>query len=367
MIIPRLPFYLKVSQLLIGICAFFFILYIGSAIILPVLFSLVIAILLNPFVNFLHRRKINRVIAIFMAVIVTIILVAALIYFLTSQMIRFSESFPEMKDQLLLLLHDIVNWVSLTFNISTAQVNAWIDNLRSKGIENSSIVVGQTLNAIKGILILVFLIPVYIFMFLFYKPLLLDFIGKLFESDNHKTVGDVLKQTKHLIQNYLIGLIMEMVLVAALNCAGLLILGIQYALLLGVIGAILNVIPYVGGLVAVLLTMLIALATESPTAALLVFIMYVVVQLIDNYWIVPKIVGSKVKLNALISIIVVLIGGAIWGIPGMFIAIPLTAIVKVIFDRIDGLNAWGFLLGDTMPPIGQGLFRLPQLKKKKSG
>jgi predicted PurR-regulated permease PerM len=141
------------------------------------------------------------------------------------------------------------------------------------------------------------------------------------------------------------------------------VLGIEYALLLGIVGALLNVIPYIGGLVAVALPMIVALATKStPIYALYVLIIYYIIQLIDNNFIVPKIVASKVKINALFSIIVVLAGNALWGIPGMFLSIPLLAIVKLLFDHIEPLKPWGLLLGDTMPSILKIKMRF---KKKK--
>jgi len=92
-----------------------------------------------------------------------------------------------------------------------------------------------------------------------------------------------------------------------------------------------------------------------------VFGIHIFIQIIDNDYIVPKIVASRVKLNALFSIIIVLVGNALWGIPGMFLSIPLLAIVKVIFDHIDSLKPWGFLLGDTMPPV----IKLKPIFKKK--
>jgi predicted PurR-regulated permease PerM len=146
-------------------------------------------------------------------------------------------------------------------------------------------------------------------------------------------------------------LLLEFVIVAALNSGALLILGIQYAILIGIIGAILNVIPLIGGFVAVALPVIIALATKSPSSCLLVIGAYVLIQFIDNHYIIPKVVASKVKINALISVIVVLSFGALWGIPGMFLSIPLTAIIKVVFDHIAPLKPWGFLLGDTMPSL----------------
>jgi len=132
---------------------------------------------------------------------------------------------------------------------------------------------------------------------------------------------------------------------------------------LAIIGAVLNVIPYIGGLVAVALPMIVALATKSTAwYAFYVLGLYYFIQLVDNNYIVPYIVASKVKINALFSIIVVFVGNALWGIPGMFLSIPLLAIVKLIFDHIEAAKPWGFLLGDTMPSI---LAIEPILKKIK--
>ena len=138
-------------------------------------------------------------------------------------------------------------------------------------------------------------------------------------------------------------------MVAVLNAAGLLLLGINYAILLGIIGALLNVIPYIGGIVAVALIMAVALVTKSGLYAVYALAVILFIQFIDNNYIIPKIIGSKVKLNSLICLVAVLLGDALWGIPGMFLSIPLTAIVKLIFDRIESLKPWGYLFGDTMP------------------
>jgi predicted PurR-regulated permease PerM len=129
---------------------------------------------------------------------------------------------------------------------------------------------------------------------------------------------------------------------------------------------LLNLIPYIGGIIAVAIPMAVAFATrDSAWYAIYVLIIYYIIQVIDNNYIVPKIVASKVKINALFSIIVVIAGNALWGIPGMFLSIPLLAIVKLIFDNVDPLKPWGFLLGDTMPEImGNIINPLKRIKKK---
>jgi predicted PurR-regulated permease PerM len=135
------------------------------------------------------------------------------------------------------------------------------------------------------------------------------------------------------------------------------LLGIDYAIILGITGAILNIIPYVGGVIAIALPMIIAFVTkDSISYPILVFFVYIFIQFIDNHFIIPKIVASRVQINALISVIVVLIGSALWGIPGMFLSIPLTAIIKVIFDHIEPLKPWGYLLGNVVPTASKFSF-----------
>jgi predicted PurR-regulated permease PerM len=120
-------------------------------------------------------------------------------------------------------------------------------------------------------------------------------------------------------------------------------------MLLGIITALLNLIPYIGIMLASLITVLAALADSSNISVVLgVLGISIVVQFIDNNILIPRIVGSKVRINALVSMVAVIIGGTIAGIPGMFLAIPLIAIVKVIFDRIESLSPFGFLMGDDM-------------------
>src|SRR5205085_10412767 len=108
--------------------------------------------------------------------------------------------------------------------------------------------------------------------------------------------------------------------------------------------------PYVGGLIAILLPILMSLVTtDSFSSIIAIVISYLAIQFVDNNFLVPRIVSSKVQINALVSIIVVLLGGLLWGIPGMFLSIPFIAILKIIFDRVDGLKPWGRLLGDEVP------------------
>jgi predicted PurR-regulated permease PerM len=361
----KFPFYAKASFFLVGMFAFISMLYIGKGIIVPLIFAVILSILLHPIVNFLVRIRINRVLAISITLIFAIALIAALGAFLFSQFSMFSESWPKMIEKFDGYFDEMVNWASGYFNLSPDKILDWVAKTRGELFNNSGTAIGTTLVTVGNGLVVILLIPVYVFMTLFYQPLLIEFLRRVFGAENRVEVGKIVSQVKSLIQNYLSGLVIEAVLVAILNISALLILGIEYAFLLGILGALLNVIPYLGGLVAVALPMMVAFVTKSsPVYPLYVMAAYYFIQLIDNNFIVPKIVASKVKINALVSIIVVLAFGALWGIPGMFISIPLTAIIKLIFDHIEPLKPWGFLLGDTMPQMT--IFKIKPRRKKDS-
>lgn len=347
----RLPFYARASILIVGLFAFVAALYIGRSIIVPIVFAVIIAVLLLPVVSFFVRRKINRVVAIMITLFLSFTIIAAFGFLVFGQLSRFTESFPELVISFTKAINDGINLIAGYLDINPKNVFEWVTKTTDKLISTGSERIGETLINLGNMLVVIFLIPVYVFMILFYQPLLLDFIRKIFGDTNRIKVDLIVTKTKTVIQRYLVGLVVEAALVAILNASALLVLGIDYAILLGIVGALLNMIPYIGGIVCVALYMAIALVTKSPVSMIYVLGIYSIIQFVDNNYIVPKIVASKVRINALVSIIVVFIGSAIWGIPGMFLSIPLLAIVKLIFDNIEGLEPIGFLLGDTMPPI----------------
>ena len=362
----KLPLYARVIVFLIGIFALLTMLYIAQGIIIPLLFAIIFAIVFHPVVNFFVRLRINRVVAIVITLTLAILIFAALGILLFYQAIRFSESLPKLIDKFTEILNQLAAWASGYFDISPPKIDDWISKVKETFINNGSAEMGQTLVALLHKLVLLILIPVYIFMILFYQPLLLEFFRRLFGKKNRNEVSEIITQIKSLIQSYLIGLIMEVTIVATLYSIGLLILGIEYAIILGIIGALLNLIPYLGVIIAASFPMMIAIVSKtSPWIAVLVLAIYIFIHIIDNNYIVPRLVASKVKINALVTIIMVISFGALWGIPGMILSIPLTGIVKLVFDHIEILKPWGFLLGDTMPPLLKiKTIRIKQVKNK---
>lgn len=355
------PFYLKSTLVLFGIVLLTYCLINLRDILVPIAFAVVFSILLNPLTNRFRKMGMSHVFSIIISMLIAIVIVGGILYFLSSQIIGFGDNLPVIKSKFASILHQLQQWLQVKFGLSiTKQVQ-----LLNEAMNNSKAIVGQTVGTAIGTLGVVFLLPVYIFLLLFYKTLILNFLYEVFSEENTKQVGDILTQTKTAIQSYMVGLLIEALIVAILNSAALMILGVDYAILIGVIGAILNMIPYIGGIIAILIPILMATITKDGFSTQIgVIIAYAVIQFIDNNILVPRIVSSKVQINALFSILVVLLGNGLWGVPGMFLSIPAIAILKIIFDRIDDLKPWGKLLGDEVPTRHKGQIWLRRKKKK---
>jgi predicted PurR-regulated permease PerM len=221
-----------------------------------------------------------------------------------------------------------------------------LDSAKTQTLSSGGSIVGSTVSSLSSTLLYAVLIPIYTFLLLLYRGLIVRFLVRSFLEEHKPRVYDILDKMRHVIKSYIVGLMIEMAIVAILNCTGFFILGVKYALLLGVVAALLNLVPYLGIFTALILSALITFTTNTPGTVLGLVIVLVSVHLIDSNILLPRVVGSKVRINALATILGVVVGEMLWGIPGMFLAVPIVAILKVIFDGVDGMEPWGILLGD---------------------
>ena len=230
-------------------------------------------------------------------------------------------------------------------------------------IEHTSALLGTTFSTVGSTIIYLVLIPIYTFLLLLYRSMIVSFLLKSVSEENSPVVHTILGKTKEVIKGYIVGLGIEMLIVATMIFVGFTLLGVKYALLLAMIVAVLNLIPYLGIFTALVLSVLITFTTDSAGTVLGVAIVVVCTHLIDSNFLLPKVVGSKVKINALVTILGVILGEHLWGIAGMFLAIPIIALLKVVFDSVETLNAWGFILGDEVVVSTAGNSIFPMKKK----
>jgi len=341
---------IQTTLVCIGIYVLFQALYYTKNFIVPLLFATIFAILLDGVVVFCTRRlRLPRTLAILLVLFFALAFTLGIVLLIGYQGSTFLEDLPKLMDRIGKVFTDITHWIGMKTGVSDQKIDELYEQTKETQMKKSSAIVGKTLTGLNNALTMLFLMPIYIFMFLYYKYHLLGFLkNRLLKTRAH--IGSILADIKTLIQFYLLGLITELVIVSGLNSLGLFIIGVDYAILLGLISGILNLIPYIGSLIAGALAAIVALTSPAPLDALWVVVSFSFVQFVDNTFIVPLIVGSRVRLNAFVSLVGVIAGGALWGVPGMILSIPMLGILKVIFDKTPAMEAWGFLLGDRETP-----------------
>jgi putative permease len=351
MTLPKLnpqPFYFKLAMVLVSIICLVYISILGKEILSPLLFGLLFSILLLPVAGFFeHKLKLKRSAASALSVLMMVLLLAGLILLVGSQISSLTHDLPMLKLQIVASLHNFQEWISTKFHLDIEKQMAYINSATSKIETVTPTVIGATVLSLSSVLLFLVFVILDTFFMLFYRRLLLKFLVDVFSEANADTVYDIVSRVQLMIRKYIVGLFLEMSTVAVVCCSVFLLLGIKYAILLGLITALFNIVPYIGIFTALLLNIIITFATTAiTTKVLLVVITVVSMHLIDSNILLPLIVGSKVRINAFITLLGVVVGELIWGIPGMFLSIPIIAIAKIIFDRVVSLQPWGHLLGD---------------------
>ena len=340
----RLPTYARIALSLLALVLFVAVLHYGRSLLTPIAFAGFLAVLLYPVSQFIERRGIPRVLAILITVVLAGVVIFGVTTFIGYQVSQFTDELPRLKERGAQYVGDVQGFVRERFGISYRNQTAWFRE-RMAGVFQGGAILG-TVGLFTGILGIVILVPLYLFLLLLYKDLLMEFFFRVFARSQSGKIREVMDETKLVLQSYLIGLMIEVAIVAVLNCAALMLLGVEYAILFGVMAAVLNLIPYIGIFIGGVLPTVMALITkDSPWYAVGVIGAFTLIQVLDNNLIVPKVVASRVSINALVSVVAVVGGGFLWGLSGMFLSIPAVAIAKVILDRTESLQPWGMLLG----------------------
>ncbi|MEN5132518.1 AI-2E family transporter [Elizabethkingia anophelis] len=341
------PFYLKLASVLISIMILGYLAIQGQDLIIPMVMGLLFAILLVPVCNFLEKKlRFNRSISAIVVSVLGLALIGFILYLIGVQTTSFSEDWPAFQKQITAAFDSIQDWIADKFGVQKHKQLTYINNLAQKSLSTGTVIVEKMLKSITYILMLIGLTFLFTLFILIYRRQLVRFIIMCFADKHKAVVMDVVNSIQYMVKKYLIGLIIQMVLVTILSFIAYTIIGIKYNFLLAIITGIFNVLPYLGILIATVLGIFVTFATSSAANVLWVLVGMVAVHAVDGNIIIPKIVGSQVKLNSLIVIIGLIVGESIWGVMGMFLTIPIMAIAKIIFDRVEDLKPWGYLMGD---------------------
>jgi len=323
--------------------------------------------LLLPLAGFFETKlKLRRNAASALSDLLLLAAIAGVLLLVGTQISSLSNDLPKLKEQVIASFQNFQEWISTTFHVNIEKQMDYVNSATAKIEKATPNVIGATVLSLSSVLFFLVFVILDTFFLLFYRSRLLKFLVDVFKEENSKIVYDIVERVQFIIRKYLVGILLEMTTVAIVCCTVFMLLGIKYAILLGLITALFNIVPYIGIFTALLLNIIITFATTAlASKVLLVIITVVSMHLIDSNVLLPVIVGSKVRINAFITLLGVVLGEMIWGISGMFLSIPVIAIIKIIFDRVESLQPWGHLMGDEK--IEPKTFRIIKNTKIKKG
>jgi predicted PurR-regulated permease PerM len=354
----QFPLTVRRSIELVGLCAVAFVISAWRDLITPLMMAFFLAILLLPVYRFLRKRRFPEILAITCSIILAALVVAGVVWFFSMQVSGLVRDFPQIQENLNSHWQQLSNWINRKTNFSGEQQLELLRNQSNKLMENAGSVMGGAAVSLSSVFIFVGLLPIYTFLVLYYKDLLLRFTFFWFRKEDHARVADAVKEMEVIIKSYLVGLLIQITYMTVLLGGILMIIGIKHALLIGVIFAILNLIPYIGALIGNIIGVLLTLTSSQELwPVITVLAVIAAVQFLDNNILMPRIVGGKVRINALVSLVGVVIGGMLAGVAGMFLSLPVMAVLKIIFDRTEAFRHWGVVLGDERPKASPMSFR----------
>lgn len=346
--LKSLPFHIKLSSILISLVILCYITIVAKEILSPLIFSCLFSILLLPMAAFFENKlRLPRSAASMISILLLLSGIGLILYVIGSQMSDLASDWPQFQQQLLKTMDTAQDWIAATFHVNANKQLTYVHSATSKVMASGTTVIGATLLSLSSLMLFFVFTFIYTFFFLLYRRLIMKFLVSVFLDENKEVVHDIIERVQYMIRKYIVGLLIEMAIVSLAVCLVFWCLGIKYAVLLGLITGVFNIIPYIGIFSALVISSLVTFATATVfSKVILVIVTLIVVHLIDSNILLPVVVGSKVRINALVTVLGVIIGEMIWGIPGMFLSIPVIAVLKIIFDRVEGLQAWGIILGD---------------------
>jgi predicted PurR-regulated permease PerM len=342
----RQPYILRLAAILISTVLITLALYYLKVVFVPLLFSIIFSVMIFPFCIWLEKRRFSKGFAAFTAVFIFTMILCVIGYILISQVSVFTENIPEITKKINLLINDLRDFAAQKLSMKKSEAAEKIQEQLTQ-LQNNSFVPANMLGVLSTILINVFLIPLYVFFLIYFRHFFMEFFYKVFSGADKVVIDDTIQKIEHVIKGYLVGQFLDILIIGAANAAVLYFIGVGYPIILGFVIATFCIIPYLGMIVGSLLAVLVAfITTDTGWQPLTAFSLLWVIHMIDSNLVAPMVIGHKVSLNPLVAIFVLFIFGELWGLPGLFLAIPLTAILKVIFDAVPGLHPYGFLLGE---------------------
>lgn len=311
----------------------------GQSLLAPMAFAALFSAMLQPVSSFLEGLFKNRIFAIFLAFLVILLPIITVMTFFSIQIASVIGNIDGLFDQILDGFETALTWLGENFGLSQVEIQSSLTENFSAILDAPLNLITSSLSSSTSIMASILICFIYTFFFLLYRSAFKNFLLTQFTQENREEARVVIYQVQRLSQQYFYGLLLVMIILGFLNSFGLLLIGIKYPFFWGFLGAVLAIIPYIGTTLGGIFPFLFSLATtDTWWQPLAVLVLYFSIQSIEGNFITPKVVGGSVKINPLAAIIALLIGGALWGVAGLILALPVVATMRTLFTHFDILK-----------------------------
>lgn len=322
-------------------------LYFAKDFLIPLCIGGILATLFLPFCNWMENKKMPKSLAVLFCFITLLLIIVSLFSLLGWKISELLNDLTVIKQKSIDIGNQMQHYIFNHLNISIEEQLSILKKEQPSYSDIFQIIFGS----IASIFASLILVLVYFIFLLYYRNHIKNFLLKLVPSSKREEMEQVIYNATCISQQYLLGLSKMIFLLWIMYGIGFGIIGVENAIFFAILCGLLEIVPYVGNITGTILTVLVAaIHGANPTLLGGIVIVYAIVQLIQGWLLEPLILGPQVKINPLFTIIVLVIGQLLWGIPGIILAIPLTAIFKIICDHIDDLKPYGFLIGEINHP-----------------
>jgi predicted PurR-regulated permease PerM len=326
-------------------------LYFAREFLIPLTIAGILSMLFLPVSRWLEHKGLHRGIAVLICMILFFAAVAGFAALLTWQVSNLAEDLPKMQQRISALSDQIKQYISETLNISEQKQEQIIEEQQSSGTGNAGQLIGSIFGGLMSALLNFILVLVYIFLLMFFRTHIKKFILMIVPQNDKQESQRVIEETSKVGQQYLTSLGMMIVILWIMYGIGFSIVGVKSAIFFAILCGVLEIIPFIGNITGTTLTVMMVFSQGSNSSMVFgVIITYLFVQFIQTYLLEPLVVGHGVNINPLFTIMVLVAGELIWGLPGLVLAIPLLGMIKIICTHIEPLKPYGFLIGEEKKP-----------------
>jgi predicted PurR-regulated permease PerM len=361
---------LRVTLLLLIPILFLYGIIAAKEFLFPLFLALLFAYLLLPIVSFLESNGLPKAISILLSILLAFVVVGGVILLFYSQLNLLMEDYDAIKQQASQNINAFENTLKETFGLQGNLINGFLQDRVDTFFSSEGSGINRLFSATTGTISKLFLLPVYVFLFLFFRTKFASFILKVVNENKRSKAVKTLRDISTVAARYMGGVTIVVLILCIINSTGLLIIGVEYAILLGITSAFFNFIPYFGTLMGGSVPLLFVLfsADQPIVNGIQVLILFIIVQVTENNILTPMIVGGNVNINPFFVIVGLVAGAMIWGIAGMVVIIPMLAMARIIMNNTEKLQPYAYLLGPRRSGRTSIVKRLKDsFHKKKSG